>query len=184
MSLPLPLGCWQSSTLCGASIFSMPTKRHHQIRALRVLAARYGLVLRPVNLHDWTGLQYDGDNRTLRACVSADDEEIISNLAHELAHWLRSSQERRHEPEFGLGLGPESVGKAFRATADNPMDEEIHASMLGILIEREIGADYTWTWDYHEWRDAQPGAVRQCLAELRELGLVIWTGQRYVPTCV
>ena len=155
----------------------MPTQRHHQIRALRALAAQYGLTIRPVNLHDWTGLQYDGDNRTLRACVS-DDEETVSNLAHELAHWLCATPERRHEPEFGLG------GKTGPATADNPYDEEAHASMLGILIEREIGADYNWTWKYHCW-DGAPGwaAIRSCLAELEDLGLAHWNGTRYIPNC-
>ena len=171
----------------------MPSPHYYQLRKLRSIAARYGLVLRPL---DFGGMptqhflfdssmraQYDGDNRTLRTWGIGDRTATISDLTHELAHWLRASPERRHVPEFGLGVGPETAGKGDPPIVENPYDEEMHASMLGILIERELGANPMWTWEHHRWIDAQLGAAMQCLRELEGLGLARWTGSKYVPTC-
>lgn len=65
-------------------------------------------------------------------------------ILHEIAHWLLAPPARRRRRDFGLGAGPET-GRKAEADADLCLGEaaraaeEAEASLLGILLEVELG---------------------------------------------
>ncbi|WP_374444278.1 hypothetical protein [Stella sp.] len=76
------------------------------------------------------------------AVLRTDSEAWV--VLHEIAHWLLAPDGRRHRRDFGLGAGPET-GRKPEADGDRCLDEpalaaeEAEASLLGILLEAELG---------------------------------------------
>lgn len=76
-----------------------------------------------------------------------------SNILHEVAHWaVCTSLKRRSSPDYGLGSGPDSVPGLPRMMGDVAIQlEEERASMLGILMEFELGFPAADTLRLHQW---------------------------------
>jgi len=92
---------------------------------------------------------------------------------HELAHLAVAAPSRRHLKWLGLGT-PGGIFSGFEGptivSADRAMEEEIEASLLGILIQRMLGGDYVLHWKFHEWHTASQ--FKETLNRLRRKGLV------------
>jgi hypothetical protein len=76
------------------------------------------------------------------------------NIIHEIGHWaVCTSRERRNGPDYGLGPGPDSDPASSTLLLDpkNGQIEEERASMLGILMELEMGFPAADTLRMHEW---------------------------------
>jgi NACalpha-BTF3-like transcription factor len=84
-------------------------------------------------------------------------QRMISNLAHELAHYLVASPERRKEIDFGLGPGPESEKETKNLLGSNKSSkEESEASLLGMIIENHVGHNpLSYTFQAHSWDSFQ-----------------------------
>lgn len=77
-----------------------------------------------------------------------------SDVIHEIAHWLAATDEMRKHPEYGLGRAPDTFCKASIIFPYKKITyEENLASILGILIERELGYNWYDTLGRHAWRD-------------------------------
>ncbi len=82
------------------------------------------------------GFSWDG------VVLRTDSEAWV--ILHEIAHWLLAPPARRALRDFGLGAGPET-GRKAEADRDLCLDddaraaEEAEASLLGILLEVELG---------------------------------------------
>lgn len=63
--------------------------------------------------------------------------------------------------------GPE----ALQSPAES-IDEEANAYLLGILIERDLGFDWRYTWELHNWSSDSWHGVRPAMRELRKRGLI------------
>lgn len=76
------------------------------------------------------------------------------NIIHEIGHWaVCTSRERRNGPDYGLGPGPDSDPASSTLLLD-PQEgqfEEERASMLGILMELELGFPAADTLRMHSW---------------------------------
>lgn len=76
-----------------------------------------------------------------------------SNVLHDLAHWsVCTSAKRLAMPDFGLGRASESSEgppRGLRKVADQ--QEEERASLLGILMELEMGMPAGDTLTLHHW---------------------------------
>jgi hypothetical protein len=95
------------------------------------------------------------------------DISAISNLSHELGHYIIASPERRRMPEYGLGSGPESFKDSERMLGKIETNyEESLASIVGMLIEKWAGQDYKlFTWMEHGWT----GHTSELEVKLQEL---------------
>jgi elongation factor P hydroxylase len=78
-----------------------------------------------------------------------------SNLVHEVAHYLVASKKRRRMRDFALGSSPDTIRvSAIRQITDTAAsNEEKRASVLGIMIERELGMQWRSTHRNHSWGD-------------------------------
>jgi hypothetical protein len=80
----------------------------------------------------------------------------LTNLVHDIAHFLVAPPERRWVAEFGLGTAPEGMrhiqAVVTMTTAESLLEEE-RASLLGILIEKALGMDWLYTMQDHSWLD-------------------------------
>lgn len=82
-----------------------------------------------------------------------------SVLVHEVAHWLIAPDDRRALPDFGLGAGPET-GRIEEANAARCVDdtvkeeEELLASLLGILFEAVLGQLAIHSFIEQNWLEA------------------------------
>jgi hypothetical protein len=89
-------------------------------------------------------------------------------LIHEVAHWQIAAPARRALPDFGLGAGPES-GRAAEADAACCVglavkeEEELLASLLGILWEASLGHPAIHSFIEQNWLEAweRPAAAEQ-----------------------
>lgn len=101
---------------------------------------------------------------------------IVSDLCHDIAHWLVSAPERRVSPHFGL----------YDLALKRADAEEERASVLGILIERHMSVgNWKSTWEWHNWDqrgDAHGEGQRytQVIHELERAGFAM-NGR---PTCL
>jgi hypothetical protein len=106
----------------------------------------------PVHMYDGQGNIYYTDYGNHVACT---ETKRVSNLAHEIAHWLVADPERRNLPEFGLGSGPETAERTLphpELTRELRNNEEGYASILGMLLEHWAGQDpNTFTFEEHGW---------------------------------
>lgn len=105
---------------------------------------------------------FSWDGRAVRTRSEA------SVLIHEVAHWLIAPPERRSLPDFGLGAGPETdriaEADAARCVDDAVKEEEeLLASMLGILFEAALGQPAIHAFIEQNWLEAwgRPAAADQ-----------------------
>lgn len=87
--------------------------------------------------------------------------ESISDILHEMAHWVVAPPKWRSCPDFGLESRSDS-------SADR---EEGKASLLGILLERAMGLPWGDTFRDHNWGE-NPRARRAIFEDMRSLGLL------------
>lgn len=141
------------------------------------LCERIGMPLEKVpNRDDWNH-PWDGRALNLAHYVST-KASPTSDIVHDVAHWLVAAPERRSEPDFGLdGMAafftPEPGGQ-------DDTEEEQQASLLGILLERAMGMDWRYTWEFHRWHVEGWAGVRQVIRALRQRGLI----RGLAPTCL
>lgn len=98
-----------------------------------------------------------------------------SDLVHEVAHWLTASPGRRSDPGFGLDDMAYWRDKESTDGLPDPaasIDEEIAASLLGILLERTMGMDWRYTWEFHRWHVEGWKGVRGIIRTLQQRGLI------------
>ncbi|MEE2997074.1 MAG: hypothetical protein VX700_08005 [Pseudomonadota bacterium] len=108
------------------------------------------------------------------AAVRTDSEASV--LIHEVAHWLIAPPARRALPDFGLGAGPETGCAALADAAccvDNATkeEEELLASLLGILFEAALGQPAISAFIEQNWLEAwdRPVAARQFRVTVEKL---------------
>lgn len=170
-------------------ILMMPTGGKMDLKSKVIkLSQRMGcpIVNRRCNPYAW-----DGQTIALRETRKP---RHISHLVHDIAHFLVAIKKRKSIPDFGLGIGPDSPPGAKYLKPIIPdrqcQEEEEMASILGILIEKEIGSDWKWTWDYHSWNvEINPAdvsnflhwRVKPILAKLRKKKLI---DKKLKPLCV
>lgn len=100
-----------------------------------------------------------------------------SDLIHDVAHWLVAPQAARADRYFKLETlayfkdGPK---------ARDAEEEEVHASLLGILLERGIGFDWRYTWRFHNWDHGGWKDLRPKIRALQSRGLL----QGLTPVCL
>ncbi len=122
--------------------------------SLYMLAQSHGLTFTFVNsMADKPG--YDGaGNFYVMQKHSRNPEQMISDMAHELAHYALANEEMRTYPDFGLGPSPDSgLAHASKVLFDVNCDtEEELASVFGMVLEFWAGHDpRRFTWDFHSW---------------------------------
>lgn len=126
------------------------------------LANKLGIPVSTRNPQD----SYSWDGKTM----AVNDWKIpISNVLHDIAHWLVSTPERRLIPDFGLGTGPDS-GLFIKEFVSDPTIEEMQASCLGILYEKVLGLGWEYTFKWHSWDN--DGEFEKQISLLEERGLV------------
>lgn len=149
-----------------------PTDTPPRRRAAVALARTYGIATRdepPAAAFSWDG-----------TVLRTDSEPWV--ILHEIAHFLVAPAERRGLPDFGVGAGPETgrkaeadracvVGEAAR------QEDELLASVLGILLEVELGQPAILAFLEQNWLEGwrRPGALdafRRTIATLRARGLI------------
>lgn len=106
-------------------------------------AEKYGIKV--VCTTDRDEYPFGWDGHTLRI-ESESAYRRSYDLAHELAHWVLASADRRALKEFGLGPGfstyeIEIARKAMTVTEDEALEEEVLACILSSLILYDLGAD-------------------------------------------
>jgi hypothetical protein len=119
---------------------------------------------------------YSWDGKVLRT----ESEPWV--ILHEVAHWLLCPPTRRHLPDFGLGAGPET---GFQAEADaacrvddaSKQEDEVLSSLLGILLQAELGQAAILAFLEQNWLEGhdRPGAVehfRDAVCGLRRRGMI------------
>jgi hypothetical protein len=74
----------------------------------------------------------------------------VSNIIHEVAHYMVATSANRNMPDFGLGAGIES-GVYTPPLYHDSVDQEVLASYLGIMWERHLGLDIVPTLIDHSW---------------------------------
>lgn len=101
--------------------------------------------------------------------------DCTDDLAHELAHYLVSPPEYRDLPHFGLGHP--SIEKGI-APVEQSDELEEQASILGIVLCREVGCIYAFCKDIaeeHSWYEEGNNSEKR-IAQLQEKGL--WSPER------
>lgn len=88
--------------------------------------------------------------------------ESISDILHEMAHWVVATEKERPHSDFMLEQG-----------AGHPDARKIEqrASMLGILLERAMDLPWADTFVEHSWRD-YPSGLRSIIDDMRRIGLL------------
>lgn len=98
----------------------------------------------------WPDYCWDGEK--INVIRVHEDHSEISNAIHEVGHWVVCPKSRINKPDFGLGGAIESLIQStplLKFWSANI--EEMKASILGIMIEEELGFDYKKTIVVHEW---------------------------------
>ncbi len=127
------------------------TREQKYIKKLREICRGLGLKLRiqkEITKGQWL---CDGIIR-----ASYLEENLVSNLSHEIGHWIVASEQERSIVDFNMGPSPEIKYVPYlmnQSTESVKFCEyrEKEASLIGILIEKTIGADWRSTWKYHGW---------------------------------
>jgi hypothetical protein len=111
-------------------------------------------------------------------------------ILHEIAHWLICPPERRRLPDFGVGAGPESglqadAERARVVDAAAQQEDEALASLLGVLLEAELGQPAILAFLEQNWlegyeRESAALHFRATIAGLRRRRLIDAEGR---PTC-
>lgn len=93
--------------------------------------------------YQWRG---DGVLRT----ISTRNEDVISNLCHELGHYIVCEDPTL--PNFGLrGSAEGEYYDGGKSPVKNPGHVEALASLMGIFFECHLNHDAYHTLDYHGW---------------------------------
>ncbi len=131
---------------------------------LRCVEERFSDIVQAYAPNDYKG-------PTIYYCGST-CEERISNLAHDLAHFILAPKVRRLEPDFGLGPSPDSLKSAKRLIKPKrAYAEERRASVYGMILEQFVGVVPDYTFSAHGWGDGDdPNAV---LGTLHKAGLLL-----------
>jgi hypothetical protein len=105
-----------------------------------------------------------------------------SDIVHDVAHWLVAAPERRGEADFGLDSMAyfREIGDAEYPNPGESIEEEVSASLLGILLERAMGMDWRYTWQFHSWDTGGWAGIRPVILSLRQRGLI----RGLTPTCL
>ena len=121
---------------------------------------------------------YAWNGRTIAVLHGSGEQRSDSDLIHDIAHYMLCPAKRRSKPEFGLGDNPDIECKhadELLPTADAQAEEE-QASLLGILIEKQLGLDWQVTWSNHMW-DTSSHDPFMLLEEFK-------TGRRHNDACL
>lgn len=115
---------------------------------IHMVARKAGVKLSVRGIH-----KYVWNGKTIATRENNGDIRPDENIVHDVAHYVVASQTRRKRPEFGLGRSPDSgtADVELLLTHANAQLEEEEASILGILIEQELGLDSEGTFDGHSW---------------------------------
>lgn len=125
--------------------------------------------------HTWNGVALNLAHRSIMVRGTSD-------LVHDVAHWLVAAPERRGEADFGLDSMAyfREIGDAEYPSPGESIEEEVSASLLGILLERAMGMDWRYTWEFHSWDVEGWRGLRPVIGTLRQSGLI----RGLVPTCL
>lgn len=84
-----------------------------------------------------------------------DPEEVVSDGCHEIAHWLVATPDQRKLPNYGLGPSPDDdyldLGTPMELFRDEAQAIESQASLLTVLIQRDMGVSGRNTLVIHNW---------------------------------
>ncbi|MBM3485730.1 MAG: elongation factor P hydroxylase [Alphaproteobacteria bacterium] len=149
-----------------------PADTPERRRAAVALARDYGIATKdeaPDRAFSWDGM-----------VLRTDSEPWV--VLHEIAHFLVAPAERRELPDFGVGAGPETgrkdeADRAAVADDESRQEDELLSSLLGILLEVELGQPAILALIEQNWLEGwrRPGgldALRQTLRGLRARGLI------------
>lgn len=112
------------------------------------------------------GRSWDGET------ISIPMSNGLSDLLHEIAHFIMCPKKRRGVPNFGLGsVDWDEDIRRLKPTAlfDVECAEEQMASCLGILMEREFKLDWRTSADNQNWNahdiDGKPVVISEVFNE-------------------
>jgi len=112
------------------------------------------------------GISYSAQAGLFKIPLESKIEAQISNLAHELGHYIVAMPEDRKKDNFGLGPSPddemssywmaENDGQSslnYRSLVSNTVSHEIEtkASMAGLILEYLLGYSPLFTYVHHGW---------------------------------
>lgn len=101
--------------------------------------------------HRWS---WDGKKLDIRSRFNGSmGDRPSSDSLHDVAHWLIASPKRHGLPEFGLGSGVDARSREADLVVSYhyaSMEESL-TSLLGILMEKQLGWDWEETWKLHNW---------------------------------
>lgn len=143
-------------------------------KKIRKLARQFGIKLSNRNCHD----SWEWNGKTI---ATNDWKRPASNIIHDIAHWICSSEEFRKAPDFGLGQGVDS-GKPAEVLVRCDIDHELTASCLGILIERQLGMNWHHTYQEHSWGDYPFTDFLKEKEKIRKRGLTTYGGRLILPS--
>lgn len=128
-------------------------KKLAEFRKVAVAKARdLGLKVNEAREYD---AQWDGETLNVKNQDSGwTGADHPANIIHDIGHWaVCTSKRRRSTPDYGLGPGPDSDPASSTLTMDpiRGQIEEERASMLGILMELELGFPAADTLRMHQW---------------------------------
>lgn len=149
----------------------------HEARII-ALCERIGMPWERVADRDEVEHPWDGRALNLAYGSAFQHHHAESDIVHDVAHWLVAAPERRAEPDFGLDWMAAFITQEPGGPDD--VREEMHASMLGILLERAMGMDWRYTWEFHSWDIDGWLGVRPAIRALRQRGLILGL----TPTCL
>lgn len=97
--------------------------------------------------------QYNWNGKTIATREWCKRLRPDANIIHDIAHYIVASNTRRKLPEFGLGTSPDnSVREANQILSHKgAQHEEEEVSLLGILIEKQLGLRPLMTFTDHSW---------------------------------
>ena len=138
----------------------------------RSIAKSLGIRLSRRQAKHATRAQYDGES-------VATGGQSAENVLHELAHYQVCSKRRRKLPNFGLGLGQDSMVPTPlvpRLSYSAANHEEALASALGICWELACGIDPGRSLNNHGWSCTRV-ELGKVLEELQGCGYLDNDGQ-------
>ena len=116
---------------------------------IRTLARKASVKLATRNIDG--GYVWDGE--TIALLEANNSPRSDANIVHDIAHYLVAPATRRKHPEFGLGTSSDAGVPSINSllTHEYAQREEEEASLLGILIEKELKLDPEGTFGDHMW---------------------------------
>lgn len=119
------------------------------------------------------GYVWNGQNFKLGATKTS------SNIVHEVAHYLVTPD--KNLPEYGLGTAPDGDKSIDSVKVENRQSEEELASVLGILIEYNLGLPAKETFLEHSWHES--GSEKIFAITMRKLKKLKYIDNNNVPYC-